>query len=224
LNPLAGVASVSRAPNFADVFVVDAQFHLRTAYSSMPPDWKGPVPFSDPAFELHPMSRPAVVSRALDHLDVFVVGHYAGQDQQWQVYTLFWSQSDGWSHIVAGKTVYHVQPLFDGQFRPHPAAGLAAVSCDATPLEVFAVSLEDGQLYRAAWNGKAWSSWALVTAPPYRTAGGPGRIASIEAIVRRGGDDLEIVVTGRDGNLYAVNRPGTGAFGGYVTFPTFTLH
>src|SRR5262249_9693476 len=130
----------------------------------------------------------------------------------------------GWQHQVAGKTVYHVQPLFDGRFRPHPTAGVAAVTCDANPLEVLAVSLDDGQLYRAAWNGKAWTSWVLVTAAPYRTPAGPGRISSIEAAVGRGGDALDVIVIGRDGNLYAASRAGTGAFSGYTSFPSFALH
>ena len=79
-----------------------------------------------------------------------------------------------------------------------PLAPIAACSVDANHLDVFAVGM-DGGLYTTSFDSglAAWSNLRLVGGAP------PVPLGSVDGACPQGGTLMDIVATGRDGNVYA---------------------
>ncbi|SDO91641.1 hypothetical protein SAMN04487981_114197 [Streptomyces sp. cf386] len=134
----AQVASVSRAEDHLDLFVVGYDNHVWTqnwsAGAGWHPDW-GPVPGAA-VFDQQPV---AAVSRDKDHLDLFLIGN----DNH--IWSTFWSAGGGWSRDwfpVPG------QAVFDQKQRP------AGVSRRGDHLDLFVVGY-DNHVWSTYWHHRA---------------------------------------------------------------------
>ena len=193
-----GIAAVSRAAGAADVFIVATP-------PQRPPSWQlywnssgilGTWPnFSvpgDPTVFLHPFSNVAVVSRGPQLLDVFAFAKgFFGSN--WTLYHWWWNQADGWGAAPH----YHTHPIIGTDVWPHPMSKVAAVSRSPQFIDVFFAGGDDGLLYTASWNGSAgtWSDFSLVGSNHVL-------IRSVDGAFSRAGNLPDVIVTGRDGNVY----------------------
>jgi hypothetical protein len=197
-------AAVSRAAGIADVFWVGADGLVRAASSAAgaPGTWSAPVQVGAPAVRVHPFANLAAVSRDADRVDVLFVGRQDGTTE-WRLHDVFWTNPGGWGappHAqVAGGATVDLEPL----------AGIAACNRDADHVDAFVVG-ENGALFTTALT-RATGAWSALR----QIGGAPAsRLASVDAACHHGPNDVQVVVTGRDGNVYATRwNAGTADYG-----------
>jgi hypothetical protein len=193
-----GIAVVSRAAGTADIFIVAVPLprpgscRLYWNSSGVVGTWPNFSVPGDPTVVLHPFSNVAVVSRGPQLLDVFAFakGFF---DSNWALYHWWWNQADGWG----AAPYYHTHPVIGTDVWPHPMSKVAAVSRSPQFIDVFFAGADDGLLYTASWNGPAgtWSDFSLVGSNHVL-------IGSVDGAFSRAGNLPDVIVTGRDGNVY----------------------
>jgi Domain of unknown function (DUF1906) len=209
---VSGLGAVSRASGIADFFAIakttaDPAWRLYWTTSAAPGSFAAAfaLPISpDPVSKVHPFSNVAVVSRAPDSIDAFAIA-MAPNSPDWRVYHWYWSTADGWGISPNA----HIEAIGGTQNLPHPISKLAAVAYTAQAaqcIDVFAAGASDGFLYFTRWNGTAWSDFA-------RIEGGNVTIASVDSAILRSPGVVDVVATGRDGNVYVATS--TGGMTGY---------
>jgi hypothetical protein len=144
---------------------------------------------------VHPFSNIAAISRAPQQVDVFAIAKGTA-DANWILYTWWWNQADSWGAAPPGGT-YHTQPIVGATVRPHPVSKLAAVSRSQQSIDVFVAGYADGLLYTVHWDQttNAWSDFS-------RVGTNAVTVGSVDGAFSRDPNSLDIVITGRDGNVY----------------------
>lgn len=202
-----GFGAVSRVEGHADFFTVakttaDPVWRLYWATSTAPGSFTGPFapPISpDPVSKIHPFSNVAAVSRAPNFVDAFAIA-MAPNSSDWRVFHWYWSTADGWG----ASPNFHVEAIGGTQKLPHPMSKLAAVAYTrlaAQCIDVFAVCSADGFLYFTRWNGTAWSDFARIGTSQVT-------LATVDAAILRAANVIDVVVTGRDGDIYTATSNG----------------
>lgn len=144
--------------------------------------------------------RPRASDGDASFIDAFVIAQKLN-DRAWKVYHWNWSSADGWNP--------NIESIGGALVAPHPVSKVAAVCftvAGAQYIDVFIVGSDDGFLYYSRRKNRAWSDFA-----PIGT--GEVTIASVdEAILRPSPNTVDVVATGRDGNVYVAtsNNSMTG--------------
>jgi hypothetical protein len=210
-------AAVSRAAGVVDLVTVATDGRVWVSHSPSAGQWDAPAQISG-AVRVHPLANVVAVSAAPDRIDVLFIG--AGLDpvppwwpalgpnpadlpadgpwslpqNPWRLYDLAWTAAGGWAAaVVAGGTAVGLDPLIT----------IGAHSRRPGQIDVYASGL-DNRLYTTGFTNGTWSVLGEVLRPA-------PAIASIDGVVSTGQDDVEIVVTGRDGNVYATHWDTTAA-------------
>jgi hypothetical protein len=195
------IAAVARSPGNLDLFVIGNEGHVwTTAWSSSVPapgwnaDWVR-VPGAA-TFDLN-TQHVAAVSRAPDHLDLFVIGNDGGVGTtNGHVWTTAWTNGIGWNPDwgpIQG------QAVFD-----YATQKIAAVARSPGNLDLFVIGNE-GHVWTTAWSSNVpapgWNAdWVRV----------PGA-ATFDlntqdvAAVSRTPDNLDLFVIGSDGGVGTTN-------------------
>jgi hypothetical protein len=176
------IVGLARMPGHLDVFSVDSDGRMSSAWWHEGQSWLGP--FSIGGF-FPPGGPVAAVARFPEHLDVFAVG------KDGRVYISWWP--DPWNQWSGVNDNW----LPIGGFFP-TGAHLAAVARMPEHLDVFAVG-NDGHMYMSWWQqGQDWSgvhdNWLLLGG-----AFPPG--ASVAAVARMPGQ-LDVFAVSKDGRMY----------------------
>lgn len=186
--PVGGrISAVSRTPDRIDLVTLggdnDDNNQVYTLSWHQGQDWGTSTHWEGIGGSFPISSFAAAVSRAPDHIDVFILGNDG------QVYTSWWHDGDGWSGLNGW------QPL-GGAFEP--AARISAVARTADNLDLFSVS-GDGNVRTAWWQeGHAWSGIGNA----WKAIGGTFPRVGTVAAVSRTPDLLDLFVTGADGMVY----------------------
>jgi Domain of unknown function (DUF1906) len=199
-----GIGLVSRAAGTIDVFVVARAtsadpWRLYWNSSSILGAWP---PFGvpgDPAVSVHPSSQVAAVSRGPELVDVFAIAKRDG-DTDWRLYRWWWRPADQWGAAPD----YHTRPIGGASVAPQPVSKLAAVSHGLGHVDVFVVGAADGLLYTTSYDD-ATGTWT-----DFRRVGANAvKVGSVDGAYSRAAGAIDVVVTGRDGNVYVSSRDGT---------------
>jgi len=185
-KPGAPVSAVARMSDQLDVFVVGTDGMVYTAAYNQGVAggaWQGWWPIG--AATLPQGGSVTAVARASDQLDVFAV------------------QSDGlivtaaWNQNVAGGAWQGWWPIGGGIAAPGVAVG--AVARQPQQLDVVVVGT-DGKVYTAAWSQNVaqgeWQGWWPVA------GGADADIHAPVTIAAQSANQLDVVVTGKDGRLW----------------------
>jgi hypothetical protein len=200
-KPGTAVHAVSRSPDKLDVFVTDLSGEMCTAAWEPGLGWRGwrlrdrfePGSFFPNVEAGAPVT---VVSRSIDHLDIFVVG------LDGYVYTAAWEPSFGgpWRGWWGRPDAQGRGRLLDVQCKP--STPVHGVSRSPDKLDVF-VTDPSGEMYTAAWEpGLPWRGWklrdrcALGSYVPLVAAASPIAVAS------RRRDYLDIFAVGTDSRIW----------------------
>ncbi|WP_121118239.1 hypothetical protein [Croceibacterium ferulae] len=191
----APVHAVSRSRNKLDIFFCDRDGRVMSAAwePGMRTWWQG-------FWHLNggfgaPGAPVTAVSRAPDHLDIFVTG------TDGHVYTAAWTPTSGgwrgWWRI--------------GDVRCPPRTPVHVVSRSRDKLDIF-VTDTSGRVMSAAWEPgftDGWHGW-------WHINGGRGQPGAPVTAVSRAPDHLDIFVVGTDGHAYtAAWHPGSGGWMGW---------
>lgn len=190
-----GFAALSRAPGLLDLFWVGSDSLVRTSFSIAPGVWSDPFVIGDPTVRVHAMANLAVVSPSHDRIEVVFVGRRDG-DPVLRLYSTPWSIPTFW-----GTT--HEIGAGGGQVLLEPMARVAATSRNAAFVDVFVVDL-DGHL-RNTFLTTATGAWSAL-----RPVGGQAtRLSGVAGACCAGADDVEVLVTARDGSVWATHWDAT---------------
>ncbi len=216
ISLLSGISAVSRHVDIVDAFIVGQQgpglpWQLNWTNSLATGSWLGrfSVP-GDPSVQVHPSSNVACISRDTDLLNVFAVAK-GPSDTTWTLYTWRWDPTGQWG--VSG--AYHTNTIPGSVVSPHPVCKVRAVSRTPQFIDVFVVGFDDGLLYNAFWDASTnvWSDFRQVG-----TGSKPVLVQTIDAAIARDANNVDVVVTGRDGNVYISSWNATMA-----AWPALTL-
>lgn len=217
-----GIGAVSPDSGIADVFVVarlatGQPWQLFWNQSSILGTWPNFSVPGDPAIVLHPFSNVAAISRGSKLMDVFAFGK-GPFDTNWIVYRWWWNAAQGWGTAPPAGS-YNTQPVQGTTVRPHPVSKIAAVSRAPQEIDVFVVGHDDGLLYTAVWDGTT-GTWTDYT----RVGRNVIPIASVDAAVSRASGIVDVIATGRDGNVYvATSTSAGGAYNDLTRVAPFNL-
>ncbi|MGO9719788.1 MAG: hypothetical protein ACLPIG_20150 [Methylocella sp.] len=189
------IAAVSRAPGNLDLFVIGNDSHVwTTAWSSATgwnADWR-PLP-GQAVFDLD-TQHVAAVSRAPDHLDLFVIGNDGGVGTtNGHVWTTAWSSATGWN---ADWGPLPGQAVFDRSTQK-----IAAVSRDPNHLDLFVIG-NDSHVWTTAWSSA--TGWNVDWGPLPGQAVFDLNTQNIAAVSRDPGN-LDLFVIGNDGGAGTTN-------------------
>jgi len=214
-----GIASVSRGPGTTDVFVVAkatgaTTWQLFWNSSSTLGTWPLFSVPGDPTVTLHPFSNIAAVSRGSQLVDVFAIGKRPA-DTNWTLYNWSWNATNSWGDSGS----YNLQGLGAGWQGPHPVSKVEVASRSAQSIDVFVVGATDGLLYTATWNGAAstWGAFQLVGTNKVT-------VGSVDGAFCRDANSVEVIVTGRDGNVYVSSLDSaSGTYSDLAAIAAFNL-
>lgn len=111
------VSAIARTPNNLDLFAIDAEGNVQTAWWWAGGDWSGRGGWHSLGGKFPPGRKVAVVARTPNNLDLFVPG------LDGQVYTSWWSAGhdwsgrNGWSRLSSDE-VYWTKPIETGSMNP----------------------------------------------------------------------------------------------------------
>ena len=193
----APLSVVSRNPNQLDVFVTGIDGHVYTSAWAAGGAWSGiGNKWWDIGGVFPPGAPVCAVSRNPYQLDLFVVG-YDGH-----VYTSAWSAGGAWSGI--GNKWWDIGGIFP------VGATVSAVSRNPNQLDVFIMG-GNGHVYTSAWSaGGAWSG----IGNKWWDIGGTFPVAASLSVVSRNPNQLDVFVTGGDGQVYTSAWSAGGAWSG----------
>jgi len=173
----ASVSSLARVPEHLDVFFVNGDGRMNSAWYHDGIGWSNP--FSIGGF-FPAGAAVATVARIPQHLDVFVIGNDG------QLYTAWWHEGQNWSGAADNWL------CLGGAFPP--GAALSAVARFPNHLDVFAVG-NDGRVYSAFWHeGQNWSGFFSI--------GGFFPAGAVLSAVARVPEQLDVFVIGNDGRVW----------------------
>ena len=187
------VAAVARTPTNLDLFVIGNDGHVWSTFWPVPhggswaADW---FPLPGKAVFDGEHQRLAVVSRAKNNLDLFVIGN----DDR--VYSTFWNEK-GWAPDWF--------PL-PGQARfSHLTQQVVAVSRSPNNLDLFVIG-NDGHVWSTFWPVQGTGTWATDWFPL------PGQAVFDHekqrlAVVSRSKDNLDLFVIGNDDRVWSTFWP-----------------
>jgi hypothetical protein len=224
IDPLPGVAAVTRGDRSIDAFVVDDDTGLLSVARWMP-DARAWRPATNIAgATVKRTSRPATVSRTQGIADVFWIEAAATNLVQT-------AHSDAptpndWSAPAplggpAGLTIV-APPAAPATVRAHPLANVAAVSASAGRIDVFFIGrqdrIDDWRLYDAWWTPAA--GWAAANVQ-YENIDAARNVVDLEplapiAACLRDATHVDVFVVGLNGTLYTQAldvAPGAGTLG-----------
>jgi hypothetical protein len=182
-----GLATLSRAPGLLDLFFVGSDSLVRTTFSSAPGAWAGAFTIGSPDVRVQGMANLAVVSPSEDRIELVFVGRRDSEPRN-RLWAIEWTSTHGWGTSVAiGGDVVQVDPL----------SRIAAVSRSSDFVDVF-VADTSGQLHDTFL-----STGTGIWTPLRPVGGGAARVADVVAATHVGQDDVGVVVTGRDGSVWA---------------------
>ncbi|HEX6472584.1 MAG TPA: hypothetical protein VF069_26065 [Streptosporangiaceae bacterium] len=175
-------AVVSREPNHLDVFITGNNGHVYTSAWTEGMEWNGLGGWFDIG-GVFPAGAPvSAVSRAPDHLDLFVIGNDG------RVYTSAWTEGMGWNGLGGWFDIGGVFPV---------GAPVSVVSRAPNHLDLF-VTGNDGRVYTSAWTeGGQWTGlngWFNI--------GGVFPVGTPVSAVSRAPNHLDLFVIGNDGHVY----------------------
>jgi hypothetical protein len=207
-------AAVSRAAGVVDLFTVAADGLLWVSHSPAPGAWDPPLQIGG-SVRVHPLANVVAVSPGAGRIDVLFIGAaldptvpwwpalaanpadlpaggpWTLPQNPWRLYNVWWTAADNWGAPQHGAVVGGVVVDLD------PLVTIGANSRRPNEVEVFTVGL-NGRLYTTGLTNNAWSVLGEVLSPAQA-------IASIDGVVSTHPDTTEVVVTGRDGNVYATH-------------------
>lgn len=180
------VAVVSRAPGNLDLFVIGNDSHVWSAFWSAAGGWSHDwFPLPGRAVFDRERQQIAAVSRAPDHLDLFVVGN----DNH--VWSTFWSAAGGWN---ADWFPLPGQAVFDRQNQR-----VAAVSRAPGNLDLFVIG-NDNHVWSTFWNSV--TGWNHDWFPLPGQAVFDRQNQQVAAISRAPGN-LDLFVIGNDDHVWS---------------------
>ena len=187
------IAAVSRAPGNLDLFVIGNDSHVwTTAWSSATNNWNTdwpPLP-GRAVFDRN-TQHVTVVSRAPDHLDLFVIGNDGGVGTtNGHVWTTAWSSATGWN---ADWGPLPGQAVFDRNTQK-----IAAVSRAPGNLDLFVIG-NDSHVWTTAWSSA--TGWNADWRPLPGQAVFDRNTQKIAAVSRAPGH-LDLFVVGNDSHVW----------------------
>jgi hypothetical protein len=194
---VSSIGAVSRAALTVDVFIIATAgptqpWQLFWNSSSKVGTWPTfSVPGAD-TVALHPFSNVASISRGLSLVDVFAIAK-GPADPDWSLYWWWWNSTDAWG--IAPN--FHTRRIAGTVVSPHAVGRIAAVSRSQQFIDVFIVGSADGLLYQTSWDSTTgvWSDFQ-------RVGTNNVLVSSVDGAFSRAPDAVDVVVTGRDGNVY----------------------
>ncbi|MEZ4672613.1 MAG: hypothetical protein R2932_00005, partial [Caldilineaceae bacterium] len=132
----------------------------------------------------------AVISPSPDRIEVVFIGRRDG-DPNLHLYAIGWSQGQGWASPGTRE--------IGGAILLEPMSRIATSSRRPEFVDVFVVD-QNGRLHNTFLD-TATGTWAGL-----RPVGGTNvKVADVVASVCRGSDDVEVLVTARDGSVWATH-------------------
>jgi hypothetical protein len=191
-----GFTALSRAQGLLDLFFVGRDSLVRTSFSTAPGAWSVPFPVTDPTVRVHAMANLAAVSPREDRIEVVFIARRDG-DPAYHLYAAGWSQALLW----LGPGTRQI----GGPLALEPMSRIAACSRKADFVDVFVVD-DKGHLLNTFLD-VASGTWNAL-----RPVGGTQvLVADVVGAVCRGPDDVEVLVTARDGTVCATHWDQTMA-------------
>ncbi len=178
-------AVVNRATDLLDLCWADLAGSVQTASSSMAGTWAGPARAAEPTVRCHPLANIALVSRTAGSMELVYIGR-RDATPDWRVYATPWTAAGGWgTTAVVGGAATAVDPMVP----------IGVCARDAATVDAFVAGI-DGLLYLTTFTAGAWTALRQV-------GGAAVRLASVDGASTDGAGGTSVVVTGRDGELYA---------------------
>jgi len=187
-GPTGQVTAISRQPEKIDLFGVDRDHKVYTAWHHDGMDWSC---WTDKSREWKSVGGDfpegalvAATSRFADNIDLFIVGGDG------HVYTSWWYRGQEWSGLTGNwQDIGGVFPA---------AAPISAVTRTPKNMDLFVIG-NDGRVYNSWWyEGAKWSG----VNSRWRNIGGDFRPHGQVTAISRGPDVIDLFAMGNDGCVY----------------------
>jgi hypothetical protein len=194
----APITAVGRNPNQIDLFVTGLNGHVYTSSYTVGGDWTGIGHKWKDIGGVFPAGAPiAAVSRNPNQIDLFITGHNG------HVYTSFMANGGPWSG--EGDKWMDIGGVFT------PAAPLAAIARKPNLIDVF-VTGQNGHVYTSWYSdGNQWSGLG----DKWLDIGGVFPVAAPLSVIARNPSQLDVFVTGLNGNVYTSFYVDGGQWSGF---------
>ena len=188
--PTNSVASaVARNPNRLDIFVVGHNGGIYTSGQSYGGSWEGWHPIGDPGAGATVPQRSVVfpISRSINRLDIFVVGHNGG------IYTTGQTGGGPWEawHPIGDPGAGETVPI---------GSVVWAVSHTPDRIDIFVIGYNGGIYTSGQSDGGAWEYWHPIGDP---AAGENVPQRSVISAIAPKPDRMDVFVVGHNGGIYS---------------------